>query len=102
MKYLQSKGYTKRHKYLSPLDEAGFTQIHVSPPIAYVDASCPQLVEGFMKNTFDAMVQGIRNHAIHAGLINVTTFDKGIRGLQRTTEPDGVFCYTFFKAFAQK
>jgi len=27
-------------------------------------------------------------------------FDKGIQDLYRTTEADGVFCYTFFKAFA--
>ena len=24
-------------------------------------------------------------------------FDAGVRALHRTTEPDGVFCYTFFK-----
>jgi hypothetical protein len=27
-------------------------------------------------------------------------FDKGIADLYRTTEADGVFCYTFFKASA--
>ncbi len=25
------------------------------------------------------------------------TFDEGVRDLHRTAEPDGVFCYTFFK-----
>jgi hypothetical protein len=25
-------------------------------------------------------------------------FDQGIADLERTTAPDGVFCYTFFKA----
>jgi len=25
-------------------------------------------------------------------------FDQGIRDLLRCTEPDGTFCYTFFKA----
>ena len=28
--------------------------------------------------------------------------DKGIRDLYRTAEKDGVFCYTFFKAMAEK
>ena len=30
------------------------------------------------------------------------TFDRGISDLYRTAEPDGVFCYTFFKAVAVK
>jgi hypothetical protein len=30
----------------------------------------------------------------------IKRFDEGIRALERTTEPDGVFCYTFFKATA--
>ncbi len=99
----QAGGNANIGRSLYPLlAEAGFTQVHVSPRMVYVDASRPQLVEGFTKNTFTAMIQGIRNHAIDAGLINEATFDEGIRGLQRTTEPDGVFCYTFFKAFAQK
>jgi hypothetical protein len=29
-------------------------------------------------------------------------FDSGTPALRRTTEPDGVFCYTFFKAVARK
>jgi hypothetical protein len=29
-------------------------------------------------------------------------FDAGIRDLHRTAESDGVFCYTFFKAFGEK
>jgi hypothetical protein len=29
-------------------------------------------------------------------------FDAGIRALYRTAEEDGVFCYTFFKAFGEK
>ena len=30
------------------------------------------------------------------------TFEKGIKDLYRTTEPDGVFSYTFFKGFGTK
>jgi SAM-dependent methyltransferase len=80
----------------------GFRSIHVSPRMVYVDASKPDLVEGFTKNTFTAMIEGVRASSIEDGLIDETTFDEGIKGLYRTTEVDGVFCYTFFKATAQK
>ena len=39
---------------------------------------------------------------LEAGIIGGTTFDEGIRALYRTTEQDGVFCYTFFKAIGTK
>jgi hypothetical protein len=44
----------------------------------------------------------VREFSIATGLIDKKTFDDGIRGLYRTTETDGVFCYTFFKAIAEK
>lgn len=81
---------------------AGFDSVRVSPRMVYVDSSKPALVEGFTKNTFTAMIEGIREAALGAGLIDKPAFDKGIRDLYRTTENDGVFCYTFFKAFAKK
>ena len=84
------------------LNAVGFGSISVSPRMVYVDASKPRLVEGFTKNTFTAMIEGIRESSIEAGLIDENTFDKGIKGLYRTTETDGVFCYTFFKAVARK
>jgi ubiquinone/menaquinone biosynthesis C-methylase UbiE len=84
------------------LNAAGFSSIHVSPRMVYVDSSKPQLVEGFTKNTFTAMIEGVRESAIEAGIIDENTFDEGIKGLYRTTEIDGVFCYTFFKAIAAK
>ena len=79
-----------------------FSFIHVSPRIVYVDSSKPELVKGFTKNTFTAMIKGVRVSSIKAGLIDGATFDEGIRALYRTTEQDGVFCYTFFKAIATK
>lgn len=79
---------------------AGYRAIHVSPRMVYVDASHPELVDGFTKKTFTPMIQGVRESALAAGLIDEETFDEGIRALLRTTEPDGVFCYTFFKAVA--
>jgi len=82
--------------------ESGFRHIAVSPRMVYVDSSRPQLVEGFTKNTFTAMVEGVRERALAAGLIDEDTWEKGIRDLYRTAEPDGTFCYTFFKALARR
>ena len=84
------------------LQEAGYTSVRVSPRMVYVDATRPELVEGFTKKTFTAMIEGIRESAIGAGILDQDVFEKGVRDLYRTTEPDGVFCYTFFKAFADK
>ena len=80
--------------------EAGFAEVAVSPRMVYVDASRPQLVDGFTRRTFTAMIEGARDGAVAAGLIEPERFDAGIRDLHRTTEPDGVFTYTFFKATA--
>jgi hypothetical protein len=63
----------------------------------YVDSSRPDLVDGFTRKTFTAMIEGVREDAIAAGLIDPERFDTGIRDLYRTTDADGVFCYTFFK-----
>lgn len=81
---------------------AGFDALRVSPRFVYVDASRPELVDGFTRNTFTAMIEGVREPALAAGLLGAETFDAGIRALHRSTEPDGVFCYTFFKGMAQK
>jgi hypothetical protein len=48
------------------------------------------------------MIEGIRGPAIEAGLAEPELFDAGIRDLRRTAEADGVFCYTFFKAWGEK
>jgi ubiquinone/menaquinone biosynthesis C-methylase UbiE len=82
--------------------ESDFRHIAVSPRMVYVDSSRPQLVEGFTKNTFTAMVEGVRERALAAGLIDEDTWEKGIRDLYRTAEADGTFCYTFFKALARR
>lgn len=84
------------------LNAAGFCTVRVSPRMVYVDSSKPGLVEGFTKNTFTAMIEGVRESAIQSDLIDAKTFDGGIKGLYRTTERDGVFCYTFFKAIGKK
>lgn len=84
------------------LDQAGYGNIRVSPRMVYADASRPGLVSGFIKNTFTAMISGVKENALEAGLVDRDTFERGIEGLLRTAEPDGVFCYTFFKAVAEK
>jgi protein-L-isoaspartate O-methyltransferase len=81
---------------------AGFEAVTVSPRVVYVDGSRPDLVEGFTRRTFIAMIEGVRDPAISAGLITAAAFDQGIRALHRTTEPDGVFSYSFFKGLGFK
>ncbi len=84
------------------LTDAGFLNVSVSPRMVYVDSSRPEYVEGFTKNTFIAMVEGAKEQAISSGLITEEAWQKGIKDLYRTTEPDGTFCYTFFKGVACK
>jgi hypothetical protein len=80
------------------LTEAGFDDVRVSPRMVYVDGSRPELITGFTKNTFTAMIQGVKQPSLAAGLMTEFDFDRGIADLFRTAEPDGVFSYTFFKA----
>jgi hypothetical protein len=80
------------------LAEAGFAAVRVSPRMVYVDSSKPELVEGFTRRTFTAMVEGVREPSIASGLASAADFDRGVADLYRTAEIEGVFCYTFFKA----
>ncbi len=84
------------------LTAAGLRTVRVSPRQVYVDGSRPELAAGFVRKTFTAMVAGVRDEAIRAGLTDAAAFDAGIRALLRTGELDGVFCYTFFKAIGFK
>jgi SAM-dependent methyltransferase len=81
---------------------AGFHGVRVSPRMVYVDASRPALVDGFTRKTFTAMIAGVRDASVAAGLADAERFDAGIRDLERTTEADGVFCYTFFKGVGER
>lgn len=84
------------------LVEAGFDAAQVSARTVYADSSRPDMVDGFTRKTFTAMVEGIRESAIAAGLTDAERFDAGIQALRRTAAPDGVFNYTFFKGVARK
>lgn len=46
------------------------------------------------------MVKGVGQQALDMKLIEPTVWDKGMEELNRTAGPEGVFCYTFFKATA--
>lgn len=97
------KGNSLIGRQLYPLlNAAEFKEAVVSPRIVYVDSSKPGLVEGFSKNTFIAMVEGVKEQALSLNLIDEDTWNKGINDLYRATEEDGTFCYTFFKGRAVK
>jgi hypothetical protein len=82
--------------------EAGFDDVHVSPRMVYVDGNRPELADAFTRKTFTAMIEGVREPVIAASLIQPQRFDEGVRALYRAAEPDGVFCYTFFKAVPRR
>ncbi len=83
------------------LDESGFQEIHVRPRVVYVDESRPEWEEGFSRNTFIAMVEGVAGEAIRQGLISGEAWDKGIRDLHGATGKGTSFHYTFFKGTAR-
>ncbi|MGE5284836.1 MAG: methyltransferase domain-containing protein [Actinomycetota bacterium] len=82
------------------LRKAGYEDVSVSPRMVYVDSSKPDWVEGFTRNTFIAMVEGVREQALRSGLMEEVDWERGIRDLYRTTREDGTFIYTFFKGKA--
>jgi SAM-dependent methyltransferase len=82
------------------LTEAGYTSVTVRPLFVYADGSRPDLVDAFTIRTFTAMIEGVREPALAAGLLSAGEFDAGIADLRRTAGPGGVFCYTFFKGVA--
>lgn len=84
------------------LKECGFRDVRVTPRVVYADSSRPEMVEGFTLNTFTAMVEGVGEQALRCGMIDEKSWEKGIADLYRTSESDGVFNYTFFKAVGVK
>lgn len=80
---------------------AGFRNASVSPRMVYSDETHPGMMEGFVRRTIISMVEGVRDKAIAAGMMDLESWDKGIADLHRTAVPPiGTFCYTFFKATA--
>jgi SAM-dependent methyltransferase len=83
------------------LADAGFVDVKVSPRQTYASASIPVSSEA-VRIIFIAMIEGVREQAIAGGLSGPEAWDRGIRDLYRTTEGNGMFCYTFFKAVGRK
>ncbi len=81
---------------------AGLHDVSVDPRVVYADGSRPVWVRGFTLDTFTAMVKGVRDEALRMGLIDESSWNEGIRDLERTAADDGTFNYTFFKATARK
>lgn len=99
----QAGGNSLIGRELYPLmEKSGLRDICVSPRMVYVDDSKPELVEGFTRNTFAAMVAGVEQQALEKKLIDKATWEKGIEDLYKTAEGRGTFCYTFFKARGMK
>ena len=84
------------------LVDIGYTNVRVSPRQVYVDDSKPKLINGFIKNTFTAMIKGVSEEAIANRIIAKEEMEEGIKGLLRTAQGGGTFCYTFFKVIATK
>ena len=84
------------------LTDAGYTSVRVSPRQVYVDDSKPALVDGFIKNTFTAMIRGVAEDAVAHKIISQKAIREGIEALLQTARGGGTFCYTFFKAVATK
>jgi hypothetical protein len=76
---------------------AGFKDISFSPRIVYADASRPELVNGFTRKTFIAILEGIKEQAINLGLITQAEWSQGIADLYRSADSAGTFCFTFLK-----
>ncbi|WP_074409886.1 MULTISPECIES: methyltransferase domain-containing protein [Aquimarina] len=82
--------------------DSGFKNITISPRQVYVDDSKPELLDGFIKNTFTAMVKGVTEEALAKKIISKEEINRGINDLYKTAEGGGTFCYTFFKGIAIK
>ncbi|MDY0387084.1 MAG: methyltransferase domain-containing protein [Methanolobus sp.] len=81
------------------IKKAGFTDIAVSPRIAYSDSSRPHMEEGFVRKTIIPMVEGVRESAVEMEIIDAGTFDRGIEDLHRTAAEYGMLVYLFEPKF---
>ena len=78
--------------------EAGLAEVEVSPRMVYVHAGRPDLVDGFTRKTFTAMVEGVREAAIEAGLIERRRIRRGrARPVPDHRARRRCSAYTFFK-----
>lgn len=84
------------------LKNSGFKNVEISPKIVYVDSNRPELVDGFIKKTIIAMVEGVKDQALEKDMIDIETWNRGIKDLYKTAEPGGTFFYNFFRGYGIK
>jgi ubiquinone/menaquinone biosynthesis C-methylase UbiE len=82
-------------------EDAGFIDVRVSPLTTYASPGIPGSADA-VKRIFIAMIEGVHEQAIAGGLVDPEIWDEGIQDLYRTTEQNGMFCYTFFKVVGRK
>ncbi|RNL86906.1 L-histidine N(alpha)-methyltransferase [Halostreptopolyspora alba] len=82
------------------LEKAGFSDVAVEPRTVYADATRPELVQGFVRETFVPMVESARGAALRAGITTPERWRAGIADLEATAADGGTFHYTFFRAGA--
>lgn len=80
------------------LVSAGLEDVSAEARQVYTDGGTPKLADAFTRKTFTAMIAGVREDALAAGLITPEQFENGIAALEETASPHGTFAYTFFKA----
>ena len=85
---------------LSPLlSRAQFDVVHVSPRMVYIDHSNPRLMDRFVNRTIIPMVEEVRARVMDWGLMDQTSWERGINDLYGVANgDDSTFCYTFYKA----
>jgi len=79
------------------LVSAGLSNVMVTARIVYADSGKSNLVDGFTRKTFIAMIEGVRKPSVAAGLITEKEWEEGISDLYRSAAKDGTFSYTFYK-----
>lgn len=82
------------------LTGAGYRDVRVRPRTVYADRTRPHLARGFTLDTFTAMVAGVGEQAVAAGLSTPEKWRRGIDDLRRTAADGGTFHYTFFAGTA--
>jgi hypothetical protein len=80
---------------------AGYRSVSVEPIPIYADPSRPHMVEGFTRHTFNAMVAGVEERALRAGLTTAERWRAGMDALERAAA-EGTAYYCFFRAVATR
>lgn len=89
---------------LHPLLQASEFDIQtVEPRWVYTDASDLNLADGVLNKIIVPMVASAKEQVLAAGIVNKSTWDKGMGDLEKTAlPPQGTFFYTWFKGVGIK